>query len=706
MPFLKFSVDSALLQELGERLVGKPYIALAELVKNSYDADSTYVKIELNPELHRIVVSDNGHGMNLEEFDNFWMRIGSVHKTKQRISRNFNRVMTGSKGVGRLAVQYLANKLSLITVSEKDISSKLEAFVDWSEAIQAGDLTEATVEYNIVNSNNHYESGTQIILENLEHKWDTKLTQGLAKEIWWLQSPFRSQLNTIDKLKAFEIEFVSSEKEFEDVFNRQIKAILDIWNARLIGKNENGKVSLSLEFAGENPVPLYYNIQNCNLKNGDFEIRIYHLVKRQPRGIRVGEARQYLNEFGGVYVYDGGFQLPFYGDPKNDWLKIEFDHSHRLSKSQLLPKEIEIDEGYMEFLPTLSRIFGVVNVNTREEPKLDILITRDRFQESISLENLIYMVRYAIDFYALEEKKRSLKLSELETKIEKPKVQRIEEALEPYKDNIPEDTYNNLKIDIRKVANEIETEAEETAKRVSLMGALATAGITSLAYQHETKRQFRSIKDIISQIGDIEIQIENENLRNNLRELKRDLEEWVERARLTNSLFAYISDEENIKTKRRFSSKEVIEDVKRQVSILSRGVKIDTSKVEYLLLPEASLAEWSSIFQNVLLNAFNALLDSKKKLIQVSTKIDGREKEILIQDTGCGVDLQDAETLFEPFVRKVKISPERRALGYGGTGLGLTIVRMIANNIGCKVSFIKPEKGFSTAFSIKWSETK
>jgi len=42
---LNFSVDSALLRELGERLVGKAHIALAELIKNSYDADATKVVV-------------------------------------------------------------------------------------------------------------------------------------------------------------------------------------------------------------------------------------------------------------------------------------------------------------------------------------------------------------------------------------------------------------------------------------------------------------------------------------------------------------------------------------------------------------------------------------------------------------------------------------------------------------------------------------
>ena len=76
-----------------------------------------------------------------------------------------------------------------------------------------------------------------------------------------------------------------------------------------------------------------------------------------------------------------------------------------------------------------------------------------------------------------------------------------------------------------------------------------------------------------------------------------------------------------------------------------------------------------------------------------------------MQDTGYGVNATRAETLFEPFERKVKISTERRALGYGGMGLGLTIVRLVARNIGCTVAFVEPEKTFSTAFSLRWRET-
>ena len=37
-----FNVDSRLLFQLGEKLVTNRAVALAELVKNSYDADATY----------------------------------------------------------------------------------------------------------------------------------------------------------------------------------------------------------------------------------------------------------------------------------------------------------------------------------------------------------------------------------------------------------------------------------------------------------------------------------------------------------------------------------------------------------------------------------------------------------------------------------------------------------------------------------------
>jgi signal transduction histidine kinase len=151
----------------------------------------------------------------------------------------------------------------------------------------------------------------------------------------------------------------------------------------------------------------------------------------------------------------------------------------------------------------------------------------------------------------------------------------------------------------------------------------------------------------------------------------------------------------------------VIEDITNQTRFLARGTKVDYSQIdERLRLPKASFAEWGAIFQNVFINAFTAMLDSPKRWLHISFRSRGRSREILIQDTGHGVNLKNADRLFEPFQRASKISAERKALGYGGTGLGLTIVQLLANNIGCRVRFVEPEDGFKTAFSIRWRENK
>ena len=716
---LFFSVDAALLKELGERLVGKPHIALAELVKNGYDADATEVTIKVYPEKDLIEVIDNGNGMDFEEFKDYWMRIGSTHKQKQHISKYFGRPMTGSKGVGRLSVQFLAKKMELRTTSEHDLNKSLIATIEWEKAIKSDLLTKVEVNYKVEQrgkGSERFNKGTTIILSDLKHDWkDEKFVLELAKEIWWLQPPFRkikpkSKTPELAKENIFDIFFESSNQKLTNDFNWQIRAAMDSWHAKIVGRCTKGTLNLSLEFAGKKPKYYKEEFSESQFYEADFEIRIFSLHQRQPHGIKVEDARQYLREYGGVHIYDGGFHLPYYGLKISDWLEIEHDHALRSKITKLLPDELKFEKGELSFLPNLQRIFGVVNVDTSKENKetgLKILITRDRLEDNNALKNLVKVIRWAMDLYANEEARRVSEEAEANRNIESPKqkFEKVEEVLEKHREEIPEKIYKDLSIGIQTATKAADSEAEATVKRISLLGPLATAGISSLAYQHELKRQFRSIDDIISRIDTISVK--DHETQKILFQVKEDLASWVNSARATNALFAYLSDAENIQTRKRFKAKVVIDDIKDQVSILGRGIPIQTSRLdERLLLPKATFPEWSSIFQNVFINAFNALLDSKTKEIDVSSRIKDDYQEILVQDTGSGVKLSEAEDLFKPFERRATITTERQALGYGGTGLGLTIVNLVSTNIGCKVSFVKPELGYKTAFSIKWRELK
>ena len=732
MPTLPFTVDAELLRELGERLVGKPHIALAELIKNSYDADATQVTIKFLPDEDCIEVNDNGHGMTFEEFEGYWMRIGTTNK-RGKWSKNLERQLTGSKGVGRLAVQFLANKLTIRTVPKDDSNEWLEAKVNWEEAVKARELTKVNVEYEEHNRNQTcppFSHGTSIILSELKDTWEIDSVRKLASEVWWLQSPFGSALSYRDDSKdRFQIHFESTQQDYTEEFEQQMEAIKRIWIARLVGKSTDGEITLSLQFQGEQPITHKTSIANLykkkklfndteNLNRCNFEIRIYNLSGKQKLGIKVGEAREYFTAHGGVHVYDGNFRLPYYGDPKSDWLMLEYDHSHRKNASGLLPKAIQVPRALND-LPTLGRVLGVVNVNTATEPNLRIMITRDRLAETIAYTDLVRVVRYAIDWYANETARRKIEAKKREASSEPTslKFERVEQVLEEYEEEIPKNIYQEIYEKVQGATITAKTNQELVLEQMGLLAPLATAGISALSYQHELNKQFTYIEDAIDRIKAVQtlvtFQPDSSNivkeleLQQNLDSLSTDLSSWLDRAKATNSLFDYIADAENTKLRHRFRAISVIKDITAQMSFLVRGIDIDYSELEdQLYLPKASFAEWGAIFQNVFTNAFNAMLDSPRQLLHISSRSHEKSREILIQDTGQGIDLQEADKFFEPFERASKISTERQALGYGGTGLGLTIVRLLADNIGCRVQFVEPHNGFRAAFSIRWRETK
>ena len=200
---------------------------------------------------------------------------------------------------------------------------------------------------------------------------------------------------------------------------------------------------------------------------------------------------------------------------------------------------------------------------------------------------------------------------------------------------------------------------------MGILAPLATAGISALSYQHELKKQFTYIQDTIDRMKNIETM--DPELQKNLQSLSTDLTSWLKRAKATNLLFDYIADTENTQLRHSLRAKAVIEEITSQTSFLARGTEIDYNQIdERLRLPKASFAEWGAIFQNVFINAFNAMLDSPKRRLHISFRSHERSQEILVQDTGHGVNLKDADRLFEPFQRASKISAERKALGYGG----------------------------------------
>ena len=117
---MPFDVDSALLSELGERLVGSVHVAILELIKNAYDADATEVRISADrvPDGILTVVEDNGSGMTFDQVKKYWMKIATTNKVKQNISEKYGRPKSGAKGIGRFSCRRLGTWLTLQTTAE------------------------------------------------------------------------------------------------------------------------------------------------------------------------------------------------------------------------------------------------------------------------------------------------------------------------------------------------------------------------------------------------------------------------------------------------------------------------------------------------------------------------------------------------------------------------------------------------------------
>ncbi|HEV8286649.1 MAG TPA: ATP-binding protein [Chitinophagaceae bacterium] len=75
--------------------------ALKEIIVNSYDADASEVKVEIDTNKEKITLEDNGMGMNETDFD-FYLRIAG----KSRTQREFT--LSGRKRIGQFGVGFLS----------------------------------------------------------------------------------------------------------------------------------------------------------------------------------------------------------------------------------------------------------------------------------------------------------------------------------------------------------------------------------------------------------------------------------------------------------------------------------------------------------------------------------------------------------------------------------------------------------------------
>lgn len=113
MADFKIEIDLNVLNHLGMSLYSNTPAVLTEIISNAWDADAKKVEIDLvTGEDAHVIIKDDGHGMSESDIIGKFLKVGYARRDDRRgKSDTLNRQVMGRKGIGKLAMFSLANKI-------------------------------------------------------------------------------------------------------------------------------------------------------------------------------------------------------------------------------------------------------------------------------------------------------------------------------------------------------------------------------------------------------------------------------------------------------------------------------------------------------------------------------------------------------------------------------------------------------------------
>lgn len=364
----KIRTNSHIINLLGDELIGSDSLALFEIVKNSYDADANVVTISLNDlfnEGRSIVIEDDGNGMTPEVIEHAWLTIGTDYKRKTvKVSPVLRRTSLGNKGVGRLAVHRLANRIMLET-QPRNIMTGSRLRIDWDELIESSEEVEGLsvdVENNIPNVLDG-KNGTKITLTQLrENNWTKSKVTQMVRKLQNIINPFApsNQFRIDIKSNIYQIQ------QWIDSVRTPVETLNDClyqYKFTLKKRNEDNGLARFSWYYKFNPknfppnsdiLPREDSREEELLINGN----IFHEIDMSSKdkmllrdddldGIETitgtfyafnldgkiidlsygygnrGKIKEFVSEYAGVRVFRDGIRVYNYGEPADDWLYLD-----------------------------------------------------------------------------------------------------------------------------------------------------------------------------------------------------------------------------------------------------------------------------------------------------------------------------------------------------------------------------------------------
>ena len=472
---------------LGEQLIRDPGIAVFELVKNSYDADATSVHVTLenveNAENGKIIIEDNGSGMDWETVVNVWLEPGTDYRAVQKEAGQktpkFKRIPLGEKGVGRLAAHKLGQVIKV--VSRKRDRPEIVINIDWTDFSSKKYLSDAEVQV-MEREPLHFigkQSGTRIEVTQLNRA----IARGLVRQIHRAVTSISSPFDAPSDFKAT-VDVIPNDNQLAGLLtidraleSAPYQATCSIEGARLTydytftplpGMDRVDSRTVSQKVI---PIPDIVDLFNrekvskaigpilMELRIFDLDTQVLQYVSVDKRGLR-----DFIRFNGGIRVYRDGVRVYDYGEPGNDWLNLGVRRVNHPTRHV-----------------TSNQIVGAVHIRGDASKGLIEKTNREGFIEDDTFEIFQELVSFAltqIEFERNRDKER-IRATYSQRQYREPVVQevlRLKDAVE---------RYPKAKEELLPLIEAIETQYIET--REVLMTA-AGAGLAFAVVIHEVEK--------------------------------------------------------------------------------------------------------------------------------------------------------------------------------------------------------------------------
>jgi signal transduction histidine kinase len=709
---IRFDVDSYLLLQLGEALFSSKALALAELIKNCYDADASRAVVQfdnIDQENGTITIQDDGEGMSFELLERGWMRIATYEKNRDPISRRFRRPRAGAKGVGRFACRFLSRTLIVesVAVVASGKKERVEIRFDW-EKFRPGSLvgdvsipcTKEGVPFNTP-------TGTKLVMRDLREKWTREELGRLRDELMSVITSFAPEvIPTVKNAKSdpgFQVVFRAPEfAEYEGPLSEQFLETY-AWG-RLIGKlGENGKPTYTLISRREKKT-MHYTPDASFPALGPVTFRV-DMAVYQKSNLPLGKesslrmAQKVGREQGGVRVYIDGFRVPPYGEPSDDWLGLDSDRARRLTAFREFSEAIDAGiERPMLLIPGNNQLFGSVLLSRVTNPGIQVTLVRNLILDNEAFTQLKAFVRLGIEWMTVQH-------ARLVSRGKRPKrkepalnaIEKAEATVEKRREQIGAEAAAEITQSLKLAREAFAQREDDQISEIAMLRVLATTGTLIVTFQHELLLMVDDLKEIGEDMEEDSKKTQGP-IKHRLSTAAAKTFEWVQTVRDYGEQLGLVLGAESRKRRQQYYLRPLIDVITKPFKrhFDEFGIECINKIDDNVLLPPMFRAEIVAIFLNLLTNSAKAVKENKTRRIMLESTQDDSAIRIRVLDTGPGIEPKRREEVFEPFVTDSRPDPL-----YGhGTGLGLTIVRNLLDTYGGTVKFLDPPDSWGACLEI------